>query len=252
VLRVPIRAQDPQSEGGLSRIWDFVGRSETHQDADLLFADFSELIQSFGFSYFVMAGLPAFGQDGAYFVIHNGWPEAWTARYRANRYFVDDPVAQWSFRARRPFSWSEADQQIGVSARSSQVLVEAAEFGLNYGLAFPIFDPENWQSVASLASDRPIHLDRRLATLVYLAASACRMSAESLVRLAPSLPELSARERELLTWAAAGKSTWEIAGILGISPATVNSHLANIRRKFGTTNTTQAVALAMRGRQIHL
>ena len=55
---------------------------------------------------------------------------------------------------------------------------------------------------------------------------------------------LTAREREVLGWIAAGKSTKEIAGELWITPATVSKHLHHIYRKLGVTSRTGALAAA--------
>jgi DNA-binding CsgD family transcriptional regulator len=63
-------------------------------------------------------------------------------------------------------------------------------------------------------------------------------------RLLHSPPALSARERECLVWAAAGKTAWETAQILGITERTANFHLQNVIRKFGVTNKAQALSLA--------
>jgi LuxR family quorum sensing-dependent transcriptional regulator len=56
---------------------------------------------------------------------------------------------------------------------------------------------------------------------------------------------LTPREREVLTWAAAGKSAWETSVLLGISEATVITHLEHIRRKLNVANTTHAVVVAL-------
>lgn len=53
---------------------------------------------------------------------------------------------------------------------------------------------------------------------------------------------LSKREKEVLAWAAIGKTNWESSKILGISERTVNFHLGNVMRKFGVFNKTHAVA----------
>jgi DNA-binding CsgD family transcriptional regulator len=58
-------------------------------------------------------------------------------------------------------------------------------------------------------------------------------------------PALSAREKECLTWAAAGKTAWETAQILGITERTANFHLQNVIRKFGVVNKAQALSVAM-------
>ncbi len=54
----------------------------------------------------------------------------------------------------------------------------------------------------------------------------------------------------MLAWAAAGKSSWEIGRILSISNDTANKHIAAAIRKMGASNKTQAVAEALRRREI--
>jgi LuxR family quorum sensing-dependent transcriptional regulator len=63
---------------------------------------------------------------------------------------------------------------------------------------------------------------------------------------------LTPREREVLTWAAAGKSAWETATILSISEKTVIHHLDHIRRKLDAANTTQAVVVALQAGELHV
>ncbi|MDR6758919.1 DNA-binding CsgD family transcriptional regulator [Mycoplana sp. BE70] len=57
---------------------------------------------------------------------------------------------------------------------------------------------------------------------------------------------LSSRELECLRWAAAGKSSDEIAIILGISAYTVSSYFKTATKKLGAVNRMQAIASAMR------
>jgi LuxR family quorum-sensing system transcriptional regulator CciR len=56
---------------------------------------------------------------------------------------------------------------------------------------------------------------------------------------------LSDREKECLGWAAAGKSSWDIAVILSISENTVNFHVKNAMKKLGATRRTLAVVKAI-------
>jgi len=56
---------------------------------------------------------------------------------------------------------------------------------------------------------------------------------------------LTAREREVLGWAANGKTAAETALILAISERTVEFHIANAIARLGAANKVQAVALAV-------
>ena len=66
---------------------------------------------------------------------------------------------------------------------------------------------------------------------------------------APSV-RLTLRERECLRWVVAGKSTWEIAQILGISVHGVTHHVRNVMRKFNCTSRHVAAACAAAQRLI--
>jgi LuxR family quorum-sensing transcriptional regulator LasR len=57
--------------------------------------------------------------------------------------------------------------------------------------------------------------------------------------------QLTSKEREILQWAAKGKSTWEISRIQGRSESAVNFHMCNIRRKFGVSSLKAALVLAI-------
>ncbi len=57
---------------------------------------------------------------------------------------------------------------------------------------------------------------------------------------------LSERERECLFWVSEGKTSEEIAMILGVAVNTVNSYVANAMQKTDTSNRAMAVATAIR------
>ncbi len=63
---------------------------------------------------------------------------------------------------------------------------------------------------------------------------------------------LTDREREILTWCANGKSSWDTAMILGITEDGVNFHLKNIFRKLGTQNRMGAIVKALHKGLINL
>lgn len=57
---------------------------------------------------------------------------------------------------------------------------------------------------------------------------------------------LSERQRECLKWVSEGKTTEEIALILGVSSNTINSYVAHAIQKFGASNRAMAIATAIR------
>lgn len=61
----------------------------------------------------------------------------------------------------------------------------------------------------------------------------------------PPLPELSAREREILTLTATGLSTPQIARQLGLAPKTVRNQVSMILAKLQVPNRAEAVTLAV-------
>jgi len=56
---------------------------------------------------------------------------------------------------------------------------------------------------------------------------------------------LSEKELEVLRWARAGKTVWEISVIRSVSEATVKFHLRNIYHKLGVNNRAHAVGEAV-------
>ena len=67
----------------------------------------------------------------------------------------------------------------------------------------------------------------------------------------PKLVDMTDREGEALTWAARGKTSAEIAMILGLSKRTVDFHIDNARIKLGATTRIEAAIKATAGRLIH-
>jgi len=77
-----------------------------------------------------------------------------------------------------------------------------------------------------------------------------RLAGVARSELWPKLVQLNDREVETLTWVARGKTSAEIAQILGLTKRTVDFHIDNARTKLGATTRTQAVIKAATGRLI--
>ncbi|MBC8129710.1 MAG: helix-turn-helix domain-containing protein [Rhizobiaceae bacterium] len=68
----------------------------------------------------------------------------------------------------------------------------------------------------------------------------------ALMKPRSALTPLAPRETECLRWSAAGKTSSEIAGIIGVSENTVNSYLSSAAQKMNAVNRVQTVAQAIR------
>ncbi|MEQ1649564.1 MAG: helix-turn-helix transcriptional regulator [Hyphomicrobiaceae bacterium] len=67
-----------------------------------------------------------------------------------------------------------------------------------------------------------------------------------MVRNRDNVGPLSGREIQVLEWIAAGKSDWQIAQILELSPKTVNYHVEHSKKKLRASTRIQAVVAAVR------
>lgn len=91
---------------------------------------------------------------------------------------------------------------------------------------------------------KPIDFDMLTAII------AARLAGVARNGLWPKTIDLNEREVEVLTWAARGKTSAEIAKILDLTKRTVDFHIDNAREKLGAATRTEAVIKAATGRLI--
>jgi DNA-binding NarL/FixJ family response regulator len=84
-----------------------------------------------------------------------------------------------------------------------------------------------------------------LATII-----SARLAGVARTGLWPKTVGLNDREVEVLTWVARGKTSAEIAQIIGLTKRTVDFHIDNARGKLGAATRTEAVIKATTGRLI--
>lgn len=121
-----------------------------------------------------------------------------------------------------------------------------SEAGVGEAVCATSYGPGRMIASLHLGFERP-GVDEDLTETLQLAGL---VLTETLLRFAEpanDAPRLTAREREVLTWVAEGKSDWEVATILGISETTVRFHLDNARKKLKAVNRVQAAARFVAG-----
>ncbi len=185
-------------------------------------------------------------------VIHTTYDPAWLARYQEESYHLIDPVVDQSLEGTLPVDWSELPK---VDRTTRNFFGEAMEFGVRQnGVSIPIRDHLHGRAVLTLNSDLRVHEWRKykrgiIADAIYLG---CLIQSDIVAGIsgAPLGPRLSNREKEVLKWAAVGKTAWETAQIMTVSNSTVNHHLYNACAKLEVVNKTHAVAKAIRAQII--
>ena len=206
-----------------------------------------DFLALFNFKYFSIGHLVSPAKYGVNRLMVNNWPEEYSNMRIERGTMMHDPTVLQAVRTRDSFTWSNAHDNADKIGRD--IIDECRDFAANDGFFFSYFPVESWPGCFSIGTDEPkgdIGMeDRELLRFYGLHAFGV------LERLEGPFPnelhqraELSAREREILTWAAAGKSLPEISVILDISPNTAKRHVQNAASKLGTTRLTSAVSIA--------
>lgn len=179
----------------------------------------------------------------------SNYPTDWTSHYLENTYDRIDPVIGQVQRDAEPFEWGSGSWLNTLHGRESQLMDEAAVFGIRCGFTIPVHDSSSRFAALTFAVDQcPYRFHRRLEKhRDVLRLLAMMFHAEARRALAPKHSVagilLSPREFECLEWAARGKSAWDIAQIIGVSRRTASFHLENAKTKLGVRTIPQAVVL---------
>lgn len=208
--------------------------------------------EAYGFDHFIYgASFPTSLIKPTVLVI-SGHPDAWRDHYQACGYLTVDPAVQHCTRSIRPLIWQDLRLDPKMDEKPFTVMQEAREFGLVSGASLSIRGSRGELGVLSFSSERTpqqtrSEIDSAIPDL-YLLSAYVHEAVGRLVSqgsLPFNRPELTAREHECLLWAAEGKTSWEIARILGISERTAIFHLQNAARRLNASSRQQAVALAV-------
>jgi len=226
-----------------------------HQTSpDAILDIMNKAIGAYGFDRFIISGLPDPGVDVRSFVLLSGWDEEWYERYASNGYVYVDPVARHCFSTTRPFDWSDAPYDPEHDKSAHRVMQEAREFGMENGFCIPVHMEGGMQGAVSLAGDTTYLDEKKRLELHMLAlyAHGRLRYLRGLANLPPARRSITAREAEILKWAATGRTASEIAEITGLTPRTINQHCENAQKRMGTKNRLHTVVEAIRYRLITL
>lgn len=215
-----------------------------------LTAEISAFAASLGIDQFRFALLIPSSLAKPRAVIFSHCSEAWVAEYASAGLLRIDPIIHLSLRQTRPIYWhSSLPHPRHLPPGAMEVMERASSFGLRNGVSFPLRGPRGEYGILSFVT-------KDIGTAGLMEASPwLRLAAdvifESAIRVAsfgsPGNLALTRREKECLAWASEGKTTAEIAAILGITPRTVTYYIQQVLGKTHSTNRDQAIAKAMAG-----
>lgn len=241
---------DPESlaDDALSFCEKLMSLADLVEIADM----FQCAIARFGLDHFIITDIPGVDQRFEQAVLLRRWPPGWFEAYVSGGFVRIDPVIRFCRSTTTLFEWMEASYDPEREPRAREVMRCATEFGLVRGLSLPIHGLNGLETCFSVSGQNP-ELTRRTRPalhlmMMYAFERLCQVATHETTGVNPLTP----RERDVLCWAANGKSAGETAELLAITERTVNAHAGAAIAKLGANNRTQAIVRAMKHRYIRV
>lgn len=228
------------------------------KDLEEVSAILDQMAVAAGFRCFLYAGGTAFNpRTGGHRIwartplVVNTFPVEWVRTYHENDFGAIDPVLSGAMAAGVPFVWdAESLDRSSLDRGVAGFLSAGHDYGITRGLTIPVYGPSGGFGLFTFvhegrAEDFSGIVEKRGRELHL----ACLYYHPLIQRLeeheqAPQ-PMLTAREKEVLHWAASGKTSEETSIILNVSEKTVQYHVYNALRKLDCYSKPQAVAKAI-------
>ncbi len=176
---------------------------------------------------------------------------AYVQRYFRGGFYAKTPVFRWAERNSGACTWAwvkEAFEAGRLSADEVEAVRENIAMGVRAGISvsFPEVSLRSKGALGLIADPGLSHDD---VEVIWAAQrdeilAVAHMTHLKIVHL-PQLSRhraLSPRQREALEWVADGKTTQDVALLMGVSPAMVEKHLRLVREALAVETTAQAVA----------
>ncbi len=219
-----------------------IARLKTQFD---VFRFMKRLTEEYGARAFMVANLPLLTSLtlSSSTVITN-LPAELIAAFDREGLLSTSPVLKRLRASALPFTYDMAEMTRERGSSMSEDLF--LHYGLRRGVHFPVQDGTGLRgSVALLGQELDFDLQQMM-ELHYLGVHVYDTLGQIRSLSIRTTDTLTDRELDCLNWTAAGKTSAEIAEILGLSEHTVNHYLNRAAKKLDTVNRAQAVAKALR------
>jgi DNA-binding CsgD family transcriptional regulator len=260
----------PQKLGGFAvDIEEAIAAIESSDAHKALEATLQDIVGSYGFASYCFLDIGHAYLDVPFYVGTTG-PE-WESEYESNGFVHVDECIRLARRTNRPFSWTNVSLPKRTGKRKPgalKVMEAATDHGFEEGLDIPFHyvdslgrmhssncvlmwrdKPRDFYAVRSFA-EPALHLIliywmQRSIELRERAQRSDRVLGMGRARAQAHQMQLTDKEREVMAWAARGKTAEDSAEIMSISTETVRWHTKNAIDKLGAGNKTHAVAKAI-------
>ncbi|TCR91293.1 autoinducer binding domain-containing protein [Rhizobium sp. BK376] len=213
-----------------------------------VFRFMKRLTEAFRSRAFMIINLPAITSfDLQSNSVITSWPAELLAIYDQEGLMVNSPVLRRLRNSTLPFFHDTVGSSAARDDGKTNLIVTLFErFRMPRCAYFPTHDASGMRGAISLAGDREPFSPEEMKDLSYISIHVFDRLAEIRNMDTRISDTLNDREIDCLNWTAAGKTSAEIADILGLSEHTVNHYLNRATKKLDTVNRTQAVAKALR------
>ncbi len=168
-----------------------------------------------------------------------------------SEYYLHAPLAEWALNNTGARSWDYLSKSFDtLTEKQREVVQHNIENGLTAGYSISFMTSSTRTRAAMAMAARPglsqDDVDAIWARHGREISVITNMTHLKIISL-PHVNEhnkLSPRQREVLNWVADGKTSQDIATIMGVSVATVEKHLRLVREKLDVETTAQAVLKA--------
>lgn len=232
--------------------FDFLGRVDACEERTEISALLHSEICKLGFNGVSLCWLPEPGsRQRAVFEVQ-GLPKEYHEHYSQRHYERYSPVVRHMQSNWVPFVRSQVSYDPNADPMAHRVMTEARNFGIHDAWVIPVYSDNRLSGWVCASTDNKVLPQDKVRQLHVMALWAHSHAGQLPESNATDRPRLSPREREVVSWLASGKTADDIACILGLSPRTVEYHIANAGLKLGTLNRTHTVVEAIRLKQIHI
>ncbi|WP_199637149.1 autoinducer binding domain-containing protein [Serratia sp. PAMC26656] len=217
------------------------------QDRELFLRRLDFCAQALGFEYYSYTVFSCYPASRPKMLIEGNYPAEYLEDYRKLRVYLQDPVIDQAHHSTLQFHWDEEFYQ-----DKPELWWRMAQFGIREGWSQSIKDCYGRLGILTFAGKKipeqsPEAGARNETFFLWLAQITHKTLREALISVNDEAIKdvLTLREKDILRWCSEGKTSEEIAMLMGLSERTVNFHIGNSIKKLSVANKTAATAKAV-------